>query len=150
MHAAPLATPVSGFDRERHSHTAGTAAAVAAAAACASVAVASSSAATCSERATAAADAPTLYQYEVCPWCNKAKAVLDYKGVPYHAVEVHPLFKSEIKWSEYRKVPILLLADGQQVNESNKIVDMIFEQPASDEAPPKRGRVTSHEGHSAR
>jgi glutathione S-transferase len=67
-----------------------------------------------------------LYQYEVCPWCNKVKAVLDYQGVPYRTVEVHPLFKSELSWSEYKKVPVLLLPSGEQINESTVIVDKIY------------------------
>lgn len=39
-----------------------------------------------------------LYQYAICPFCNKTKAVLDYAQVPYEAVEVNPLTKAEIKW----------------------------------------------------
>lgn len=48
-----------------------------------------------------------LYQYAICPFCNKTKAVLDYADISYEAVEVNPLTKAEIKWStDYRKVPI--------------------------------------------
>jgi microsomal prostaglandin-E synthase 2 len=63
-----------------------------------------------------------LYQYEVCPWCNKVKAVLDYYKVPYQVVEVDPLRKSQIKFSEYKKVPIVVTPSGDQVNDSNEII----------------------------
>ncbi len=47
----------------------------------------------------------TLYQYDPCPYCNKARAYLDYCKVPYTLVEVNPLTKAEIKFSEkYQKV----------------------------------------------
>jgi hypothetical protein len=39
-----------------------------------------------------------LYQYQICPFCNTAKAVLAYANVPYEAVEVNPLTKDELKW----------------------------------------------------
>jgi glutaredoxin len=81
----------------------------------------------------------TLYQYEVCPWCNKVKATLDYRSVPYRTVEVHPLFKSELKWSEYKKVPILVQPNGDAITESTKIVDFVFEQYADRAAPVKKG-----------
>ena len=53
-----------------------------------------------------------LYQYAICPFCNKTKAVLDYANVRYDTVEVNPLTKAEIKWSkDYRKVPIATYND---------------------------------------
>ena len=82
----------------------------------------------------------TLYQYEVCPWCNKVKAALDYRRIPYRAVEVHPVWKGELSWSDYKKVPVLVLPDGEQVNESTAIVDMIYTQyGGSPAAPTRRG-----------
>lgn len=44
-------------------------------------------------------------------------AFLDYYNVPYKVVEVNPIFKKEIKWSEYKKVPILMV-DGVQMVDS--------------------------------
>ncbi|KAG2385128.1 uncharacterized protein HKW66_Vig0122200 [Vigna angularis] len=65
-----------------------------------------------------------LYQFEACPFCNKVKAFLDYYDIPYKVVEVNPLSKKEIKWSEYQKVPILMV-DGEQLNDSSAIIDKL-------------------------
>lgn len=53
----------------------------------------------------------TLYQYKTCPFCSKVRAFLDYHGFPYEIVEVNPVMRKEIKWSTYRKVPILMVND---------------------------------------
>lgn len=50
----------------------------------------------------------TLYQYQTCPFCSKVRAFLDYYGLSYDVVEVNPVFRKEIKWSSYRKVPLLV------------------------------------------
>ncbi|XP_023002430.1 prostaglandin E synthase 2-like [Cucurbita maxima] len=68
-----------------------------------------------------------LYQYEACPFCNKVKAFLDYYNVPYKVVEVNPIFKKEIKWSEYKKVPILMV-DGVQMVDSTDIIDKLYKR----------------------
>jgi len=39
-------------------------------------------------------------------------AFMDYYDIPYKVVEVNPISKKEIKWSKYKKVPILT-GDGQ-------------------------------------
>ena len=69
-----------------------------------------------------------LYQYEICPFCNKLKALLDLHRVPYATTEVNPLTKGEIKsWSGgYRKVPITLLA-GEQINDSPVIATALMD-----------------------
>lgn len=65
----------------------------------------------------------TIYQYEACPFCWKVRALMDYKGIPYSTVEVHPLNKKEIAFSkDYKKVPILVDDEGKQVRESNDIM----------------------------
>ncbi|CAG5925671.1 unnamed protein product [Menidia menidia] len=53
----------------------------------------------------------TLYQYKTCPFCSKVRAFLDFHGLQYQVVEVNPVLRQEIKWSAYRKVPILMV-DG--------------------------------------
>ncbi|GLT65257.1 hypothetical protein SLA2020_376960 [Shorea laevis] len=65
-----------------------------------------------------------LYQYEACPFCNKVKAFLDYYDIPYRVVEVNPISKKEIKWSDYKKVPILMV-DGEQLVDSSAIIDRL-------------------------
>ncbi|OAY32163.1 prostaglandin E synthase 2 [Manihot esculenta] len=65
-----------------------------------------------------------LYQYEACPFCNKVKAFLDYYDIPYKVVEVNPISKKEIKWSDYKKVPILMV-DGEQLVDSSVIIDKL-------------------------
>jgi glutaredoxin len=55
----------------------------------------------------------TLYQFASCQFCNKVRTFLDYYGMEYKIVEVDPIFKKEIKFSEYRKVPIVVIQDIQ-------------------------------------
>ncbi|KAK1371076.1 Prostaglandin E synthase 2 [Heracleum sosnowskyi] len=97
-----------------------------------------------------------LYQYEACPFCNKVKAFMDYYDVPYKIVEVNPLSKKEIKWSDYKKVPILMV-DGQQMNDSSAIIDKLDsminseksakEVPDNDEEKQWRSWVDNHLVH---
>ncbi|XP_068104633.1 prostaglandin E synthase 2 isoform X1 [Hyperolius riggenbachi] len=67
----------------------------------------------------------TLYQYKTCPFCSKVRAFLDYYQLPHEIVEVNPVMRKEIKFSNYRKVPILL-ASGSccpiQLNDSSVII----------------------------
>lgn len=66
---------------------------------------------------------PTLYQYAACPFCNKVRTILEYKGVDFETVEVHPLKKKEITFSkDYRAVPIYVDSKGAQVNDSTPIM----------------------------
>ncbi|CAN0871985.1 Prostaglandin E synthase 2 [Linum grandiflorum] len=68
-----------------------------------------------------------LYQYEGCPFCNKVKAFLDYYSIPYKVVEVNPISKKEIKWSDYKKVPILTV-DGEQMVDSSEIISELSQR----------------------
>ncbi len=85
---------------------------------------------------------PKLYQYKVCPFCCKVRAILAYKKIPYDAVEVHPLNKKEIAFSkDYRKVPIFIDVEGNQVNDSTNIMrylDEKYPQQAAFEKDPER------------
>jgi len=69
-----------------------------------------------------------IYQYEICPFCCKVKALLDLHRVPYATTEVNPLTKSETKaWSGgYKKVPIAMIA-GEQINDSPVICAQILD-----------------------
>jgi len=86
---------------------------------------------------SAAADATgnatlTLYQYQVCPYCNKTQAFLEYNQVPHKRVEVNPLSKKEMKFSSYKKVPFMVIenksGEKSQVNESDDIIDYVSSQ----------------------
>lgn len=66
-----------------------------------------------------------LFQYPTCPFCCKVRAFLDYNQVPYDIVEVDPMLKQQISWSEYKKVPILLVKTNngyQPLTDSTMIV----------------------------
>ncbi|MGH0132601.1 UNVERIFIED_CONTAM: hypothetical protein FKN15_040752 [Acipenser sinensis] len=69
----------------------------------------------------------TLYQYKTCPFCSKVRVFLDYHGLPYDIVEVNPVMRKEIQFSQYRKVPILLADYGEtlQLNDSSVISSVI-------------------------
>ncbi|XP_015224766.1 PREDICTED: prostaglandin E synthase 2-like [Cyprinodon variegatus] len=67
----------------------------------------------------------TLYQYKTCPFCSKVRAFLDYYGLPYDIVEVNPVMRQEIKWSAYRKVPILMVDSELQLNDSSVIISSL-------------------------
>jgi microsomal prostaglandin-E synthase 2 len=74
----------------------------------------------------------TVYQFESCPFCRKARAVLDLARIPYNVVEVNPLTKSETKSfaSDYKKVPIVVVHDGQrsyQIRDSKVIIKAILQ-----------------------
>ena len=75
----------------------------------------------------------TLYQFESCPFCRKARAVLDFCNIPYDVVEVNPLTKSETKSfaADYKKVPIVLVEDPKtnlayQVRDSKTIIAAVI------------------------
>ncbi|GER57004.1 glutathione S-transferase family protein [Striga asiatica] len=78
-------------------------------------------------------DEVVLYQYEACPFCNKVKAFLDYYDIAYKVVEVNPISKNEIKWSDYKKVPILMV-DGEQLVDSSDIINRLSKKIHQDEA----------------
>jgi len=64
----------------------------------------------------------TLFQYQTCPFCCKVRAMLDYFGVSYDVVEVNPVLRTQMKWSQnYKKVPILLVETPQ--GETLQLVD---------------------------
>ena len=70
-------------------------------------------------------DLPTMYCFETCPFCFKVKALLGSRGIEYSKVEVDPTFKTQLKWSQWGKVPVFLDVDGTQVNDSNHILHYI-------------------------
>jgi len=72
---------------------------------------------------------PKLFQYAACPFCHKVRSALEYKGVEFETIEVHPLNKKEISFSkDYRAVPIYIDSQGKQVNDSTPIMRRIDEE----------------------
>lgn len=58
----------------------------------------------------------------------QVRTFLDYYGISYDVVEVDPVLRGQIKWSPYKKVPILLAkVDGgyQPLNDSSMIVSVL-------------------------
>jgi len=69
----------------------------------------------------------TIYQYRICPFCCRVKALLDYSGIDYMTVEVNPITKQEIKFSsDHKKVPIANI-NGKVVADSGNILNEIRE-----------------------
>ena len=66
-----------------------------------------------------------IFQYNICPFCNRVKAYLDFLGLPYRTVEVNPIFKTEIEFvEEPRKVPVVVL-DGDVTRDSEKVIKRV-------------------------
>ncbi|MFQ5512095.1 MAG: glutathione S-transferase N-terminal domain-containing protein [Candidatus Krumholzibacteriia bacterium] len=68
---------------------------------------------------------PTLYGFQTCPFCWKVRSLLNWKGVDYSSVEVDPMTKAEIRWADWKSVPVFVDADGTQVNDSNSILHYV-------------------------
>ncbi|XP_045458584.1 prostaglandin E synthase 2 [Melitaea cinxia] len=69
-----------------------------------------------------------LFQYQTCPFCCKVRAYLDARGISYEIVEVDAVLRQAIKWSGYKKVPILLAkVDGgyQTLLDSSAILSIL-------------------------
>lgn len=70
-----------------------------------------------------------LFQYQTCPFCCKVRAYLDAAGFTYSVVEVNAVLRQSIKWSKYKKVPMLLARnkDGKyvQLTESSMIISAL-------------------------
>jgi microsomal prostaglandin-E synthase 2 len=68
---------------------------------------------------------PPFSQYEVCPFCCKVKAALDFYKVPYSVIEVNPLTSAELKWAGLKKVPVVKIDDQEVMVESSRIMSRI-------------------------
>ena len=88
----------------------------------------------------------TFYQYSVCPFCSKARTFLALHQIPLKSinfVEVNPFTKKEIKFSDYKKVPFVVLEDAsngsvQQINGSDDIIDYFVSQERISESEESR------------
>merc|ERR1712212_751799 len=61
----------------------------------------------------------TLFQYQTCPFCCKARAFLDYFGLSYQVIEVNSVMRTQVKWTKYKKVPIVVVEVGDKVIQVN-------------------------------
>ena len=71
----------------------------------------------------------TLYEFSLCPFCNKVRAGLELKGIPFDSVEVSPRSKKELPplpEDAPKKVPVLQV-DTSTVFDSTTILDFIDE-----------------------
>ncbi|MGB5267565.1 MAG: glutathione S-transferase family protein [Polyangiales bacterium] len=71
----------------------------------------------------------TLYQFALCPFCNKVRAGLQLKGVPFEEVEVSPRSKVELPSlpeGAPRKVPVLEVG-GSVLWDSTRILSQLDE-----------------------
>ncbi|KAK9881466.1 hypothetical protein WA026_016350 [Henosepilachna vigintioctopunctata] len=69
-----------------------------------------------------------LFQYQTCPFCCKVRAFLDFHGISYDVIEVDPVLRQSIKWSPYKKVPILVVENNgryQPMNDSSMIISAL-------------------------
>ncbi|GFY37706.1 prostaglandin E synthase 2 [Trichonephila inaurata madagascariensis] len=72
----------------------------------------------------------TLYQYQTCPFCCKVRAFLEFYGIPYKVIEVNPVMRQQLKFSKYKKVPILIAQEKNsskkhQLNDSSVIISIL-------------------------
>lgn len=97
----------------------------------------------------------SAYIYTPCPFCTKVRMFMDYYRLPYTKVEVDPLSKKQIKFSDYKKVPIVLV-NGEQLNDSTAIISALHASlpadhplsvPDSEEQQQWRTWVDSHLVH---
>lgn len=71
----------------------------------------------------------TLYQFELCPYCNKVSAGLELKGLAHRKVQVNPVSKKELPKlpdMALRKVPVVDI-DGEIVCDSTTILKYLDE-----------------------
>uniref|UniRef100_A0AC35TPV2 Prostaglandin E synthase 2 n=1 Tax=Rhabditophanes sp. KR3021 TaxID=114890 RepID=A0AC35TPV2_9BILA len=71
---------------------------------------------------------PRLYQYQTCPFCSKVRTVLEYYGFDYELIEVNPLSRAQLKFTNgaSKKVPVVTCScQSQHFAESSLIISML-------------------------
>ena len=64
-----------------------------------------------------------LYEMEASPPCVMVRSFLAYAGIAHQSILVSIPGKKEIKWSKYKKVPIVTV-NGLQVSSIHKSVSL--------------------------
>lgn len=66
--------------------------------------------------------------------------------IPYQTVEVNPISKSQLKWSTYKKVPVVLL-DSEPIGDSSAIIShlqaALQQRHAEQHPPPQKGWLSA-------
>ncbi len=68
-----------------------------------------------------------LYQFTLCPFCNKVRAALDLKGIDYETVEVSPRTKvelPELPEEAPRKVPVLRIGSDVLYDSTDILMEL--------------------------
>lgn len=74
-----------------------------------------------------------MYQYQICPFCNRVKSFLDYNKIPYQTIEVNPMTKKQIKSLGYGKVPVVTFNSNHTMDDSMKIIEYVRDTFSSEE-----------------
>jgi len=74
--------------------------------------------------------------------------MLDYFGISYNIVEVNPVLRTQLKWSEnYKKVPILIVETPEgnilQLNDSSMIISTLYSFLIAQNATGKNSTISS-------
>ncbi len=68
-----------------------------------------------------------LYQYEMCPFCEKVRRKMDEMGIEYEKIEVNPASKPKEVTSTGGTVPVID-DNGMVMNESSDIIEYLDEK----------------------
>jgi len=71
-----------------------------------------------------------IYQYDVCPFCNKVKAFLDYHKIPYRTIEVNPLTRTELKQLDESIQPMVptVIINGDIMQDPSDIMNRLEQE----------------------
>ena len=65
-----------------------------------------------------------LYEFVASPYCCTVRALLNLSRIPYTIVPVDMGSKAELKFSKYKKVPIITV-NSLQINDSEQIMKVL-------------------------
>ena len=65
-----------------------------------------------------------LYEFAASPYCCTVRALLNLSKIPYTIVPVNMGSKAELKFSKYKKVPVITV-NSLQINDSEQIMKVL-------------------------